>query len=205
LARNLLSIRDLPLVGGRPCLDFVNTTGARSSGRPRERLLLYGDLLTFCQRADLLHPREVARLSREARARPLAAERARKRLLLLRERIYGVLRASAEGRRPAEADRRAFDRALARAGRLRALEWSDRKPRWVWSGGAKALDWMGSPLVACAAALLTSPEQAHLKRCEECDWLFLDTSKNKRRRWCKKACGDRVKSRRYYLRKSREL
>ena len=31
-------VEQVPLVGGRLCLDFVNTTGARSGSRPRERL-----------------------------------------------------------------------------------------------------------------------------------------------------------------------
>jgi predicted RNA-binding Zn ribbon-like protein len=60
-------------------------------------------------------------------------------------------------------------------------------------------------LVACAVAdLLTSPRLARVGRCEgvgDCGWLFLDTTKNKSRRWCSmKACGSRAKMRRYYER-----
>jgi predicted RNA-binding Zn ribbon-like protein len=36
---------------------------------------------------------------------------------------------------------------------------------------------------------------------EDCAWLFLDKTKNKRRRWCDmKICGNRVKARRHYER-----
>ncbi|WP_344746998.1 CGNR zinc finger domain-containing protein [Streptosporangium vulgare] len=35
--------------------------------------------------------------------------------------------------------------------------------------------------------------------CPSCYWLFLDTSKNGRRRWCSMTtCGSRDKARRYY-------
>lgn len=56
------------------------------------------------------------------------------------------------------------------------------------------------PIVHDGAQLLTSPRIRNLRQCGECDWLFLDQSKNGSRRWCKKTCGDRVKARRYYAR-----
>ncbi len=54
-----------------------------------------------------------------------------------------------------------------------------------------------------AAALLTSPRLALVRQCsgEECTWLFVDTSKNHRRRWCDmRDCGNRAKARRHYER-----
>ena len=50
---------------------------------------------------------------------------------------------------------------------------------------------------------LVSDELALVRICgsEECDWLFLDKTKNHRRRWCDmKTCGNRVKARRHYER-----
>jgi predicted RNA-binding Zn ribbon-like protein len=57
-------------------------------------------------------------------------------------------------------------------------------------------------MITDAADLLVSEEMRNARQCGECDWLFLDRSRNGRRRWCKKACGDRVKSRRYYGRRA---
>ncbi len=56
------------------------------------------------------------------------------------------------------------------------------------------------PIVASAVDLLTSERLSLVKRCAECDWLFLDTSKNGKRRWCKAACGNRARSRERYER-----
>ena len=52
-----------------------------------------------------------------------------------------------------------------------------------------------------AVELLTSDEVRRVKQCDRCDWLFLDRSRNQKRRWCSmSACGNRVKMSRRYAR-----
>ncbi len=55
-----------------------------------------------------------------------------------------------------------------------------------------------------AVALLTTPRDlGRLKLCpgDRCAWLFLDESRNGRRRWCAmETCGNRAKARRHYAR-----
>ena len=63
---------------------------------------------------------------------------------------------------------------------------------------ATAFDGIIWPIVQSAVDLLTSDAVGRLKRCGECDWLFVDDSKNQSRTWCKKECGDRVRARRHY-------
>lgn len=56
---------------------------------------------------------------------------------------------------------------------------------------------------ALSALRLTAPtRQASLKICPNCEWLFLDRSKNRSRAWCDMAvCGNRAKARLHYQRK----
>ena len=59
------------------------------------------------------------------------------------------------------------------------------------------------PIARAAADLLLSDELQHLRMCasDDCAWLFIDRTKNHRRRWCDmKTCGNRVKARRHYQR-----
>jgi predicted RNA-binding Zn ribbon-like protein len=59
------------------------------------------------------------------------------------------------------------------------------------------------PIAESAAELLTSQEVSSIRLCEapDCDWLFLDNSRNRSRRWCDmKICGNREKARRHYRR-----
>ena len=55
-----------------------------------------------------------------------------------------------------------------------------------------------------AAELLTSPDLPLVRECAgyDCGWLFMDTTKNRSRRWCDMAtCGNRAKGRRHYERR----
>lgn len=53
-----------------------------------------------------------------------------------------------------------------------------------------------------ALKLVASMQTERLKICPNCDWLFLDRSKNRSRTWCDMAvCGNRAKARLHYGRK----
>jgi predicted RNA-binding Zn ribbon-like protein len=54
-------------------------------------------------------------------------------------------------------------------------------------------------LTTSAVTLLTSADMSRIRMCsgDQCDWLFLDTSRNHLRRWCSMdECGNRAKMRR---------
>jgi predicted RNA-binding Zn ribbon-like protein len=74
---------------------------------------------------------------------------------------------------------------------------------WAWMTHAAALDCMLWPVVVSAASLLTSQEAGRVKECvgRACAWLFLDTTKNRSRRYCRaEGCGNRARARRHYAR-----
>ena len=199
--RRLLPVQDIPFVGGCLSVDFVNTTGARSTHSERERLQTYGDVLIWSRRAALLTSAEARQLDEIASNHPAAARRTLSRVRKIRESLYRFLRAVTEQTRPRADDVAVIDR-LSRQERQRyelAHEGSRYELRRRRS--KEELDCMIWPIVASAIELLTSPEVARLKRCGECDWLFVDDSKNRSRRWCKKKCGDRVRARRHYSRR----
>ena len=53
-----------------------------------------------------------------------------------------------------------------------------------------------------ALKLVASPDAERLKICPNCEWLFLDRSKNRSRTWCDMAvCGNRAKARLHYQKK----
>ena len=74
---------------------------------------------------------------------------------------------------------------------------------WLWAEGGKALDCVIWPIARSAADLLTEGPLAAIRRCEgrDCGWIFLDTSRNRTRRWCDmRICGNRAKARRHHER-----
>jgi len=196
--RPVLPVAELELIGGLPCLDLVNTTGARDSGAPRERLRRYEDVLVWCCRAGVLSTAEANRLRAAAAGRPAEARRALARVLRLREDLYRLLRPVAEGSKPSPEAVRQVGKWWRADRRKRELTAVDRGFALRLRASGDELDAMIWPLVSSAVELLVSDLLATVKRCGECDWLFVDTSKNGARRWCKKQCGDRVRARRHY-------
>lgn len=196
--RQLAPIERLPLVGGAACLDFVNTTGNRAGAAPRERLHTLADGATFGRRAGLLTAAQARALAQSA---PGAAAAALVELLLLREALYRIFRAALEGRAPPAQDLALIDREHRGAAAGRELVWSKDGPAWRLVSAGAGTRALADAVVLSAVELLCSGELARLAKCGECDWLFLDVSKNHSRRWCKKTCGDRVKARAYYRRK----
>jgi predicted RNA-binding Zn ribbon-like protein len=181
------------------CLDFVNTTGARASGSPRERLTTYEDLLVWSERVGILQVPAITELRRTARDRPSNAARTLARAQALRETLYAIFSALAGERGP---DARVVGELARRwrAARSRQELVSSKKGfRLRFIDGAE-LDHMIPPIVVSAVELLTSQRLRLLRRCVECDWLFLDESKNGKRRWCKSMCGNRARSRERYER-----
>ncbi|OBZ96174.1 hypothetical protein ADU59_07375 [Pararhizobium polonicum] len=57
-----------------------------------------------------------------------------------------------------------------------------------------------------ALMLATASEPQRLKICPNCQWLFLDRSRNRSRTWCDMTvCGNRAKASRHYQRQKKEL
>ena len=189
------------MVGGRTCLDFVNTGSQRRVGPFKEKLETYDDLLTWAIQAGQLTDAEATDLRAKAAASPEQADAVVERGRVLREAIYRVFtKLSAGEPLPAgdlklissEYGRAAVNRLLTPSGvGVCTFEWQthDALDRPLW------------PVAVSATNLVASEDASRVKECatENCNWLFLDASKNRSRRWCEmKECGNRAKARRHY-------
>ncbi|HXS44172.1 MAG TPA: CGNR zinc finger domain-containing protein [Solirubrobacteraceae bacterium] len=178
------------LLGGRLCLDFVNSVDWSPSGEP-----LGAELDALRDPPWLTRWGRRVGLVAGAGARNPGAGELRK-AHELRAAVHAILSAVADGERPDPEDlttlarhhaRAATEAVLARGDGGWQLSWASRDPRLVrFEAAVDAV-----ALLADAAAL------ARLRRCpgRNCGWLFLDTSG--RRRWCSmQTCGSREKMRR---------
>ncbi|HEX8844696.1 MAG TPA: ABATE domain-containing protein [Pyrinomonadaceae bacterium] len=193
------------LVGGHLCLDFVNTlNGSRDTGVTEEKLESYADFVSWSRQAGVISEREARRLLNEAGRRPTEAEKIRRRAVALREAIYRVFTAAASERAPAQADLKVLNDVLSEAMSQAQIVKSPEGFVWDWSKDDAALERLLWPVSRSAAELLVSDNLSRARVCgaDDCTWLFMDTSKNRSRRWCDmKYCGNRSKARRHYQRK----
>jgi predicted RNA-binding Zn ribbon-like protein len=118
----------------------------------------------------------------------------------IREVLYTLFRAIAEGSEPPPQSMRTLSRLWRADRRRRDLESRAGRFALRLRVTKRELDPMLWPVVASAVDLLLSDLLAKVRRCGECDWLFVDLSKNGSRTWCKQACGNRVRARRHYHR-----
>jgi predicted RNA-binding Zn ribbon-like protein len=176
---------ELELVGGNIALDLANTVnGPRDGVLDEDFLRTPADLAAWAVHAGVVADRPPVdeRMLADARA--------------LREAIYAVFRAVAQGREPDAA-------ALATLGDFHAS--AVARARLVPAGERYDLAWDGEvlgPLATAAVDLLRDGPLDRLKLCDACPWLFLDTSRNHSRRWCSmNECGSRLKMRRYRARR----
>ncbi|HEX5042920.1 MAG TPA: ABATE domain-containing protein [Candidatus Polarisedimenticolaceae bacterium] len=196
------AIKTFDLSGGNLCLDFANT--ARYVGAPREDLPTYRALVSFAEQAGALTRADARALAAAAEKKPAAAARVLARGIALRNAIFRIFSAVAGERKVDSEDLALLDRAAADAAAHARLV--PREGGFRWEVEATALRELEGPLwpvVRSATDLLTSSEVGTVRECalETCSWLFLDHSKNQKRRWCDmKICGNRSKARRHYAR-----
>ena len=110
-----LSERRFDLSGGALCLDFANTLDDRSDPRPNDFLHTYADLLAFARQTGSLSGAKLTRLVAESAARPAAAAASLARAVRLRETIFQLFLALAEGQATPPGDLADLNRALAEA------------------------------------------------------------------------------------------
>jgi predicted RNA-binding Zn ribbon-like protein len=200
------------LVGGRPCLDFVNTVGgwepipSRGKSDPfatrarADKLNDYFDLLAWGRHAGLLTEGDAQALAREAHRREKEAAAVFERAFALRGAIYFICVAIIHGARPRGVDLDTLNRELGLAYARIKVSAGGSNFVWRWRDEKNDLDQVLWRVTDSAAEMFTADDLGRLRECpgEDCRWLFLDTSKSSRRQWCDmQTCGNLAKVRRF--------
>ena len=189
-------------IGNHPVLDFHNTLAWPTPRGENERLMSASDLIRWSRAAGLVTVAEAEGLERRASEHRGESRRVIKHARRVRGLLHETLSLLARGKPLSSRD---LDKLNAEVGvAVGSLRLSGSNRRIEWATDERAgLAVILRRLVWSAAQLLTSPDLSRLRSCAnaECGWLFLDTSKNRSRRWCSMDdCGSRAKSRRYYRR-----
>jgi predicted RNA-binding Zn ribbon-like protein len=195
-------INETGLLGNHVALDFVNTVDWRLAPKRRDLVPDYEVLAHWGRRLGLLSDAELSEVSKQARQHPRKASAALARAVDLREALYRVLVAIAQGKAPTEPDLERLKALFAKAVYHAQLVPAGKGFSWSWAGSDlwERVTWM---VASAAVELLSSGDLDRVKQCrdEGCGWLFLDLSKNASRRWCSmEDCGARAKMRRHYRR-----
>jgi predicted RNA-binding Zn ribbon-like protein len=193
-------------MGGAVGLDFVNTLDDRFSAEPKELLEQYVDLARFAEDTGILGDAQVDRLMTRSMQRPEEARRALASAVQLREAISEIFYALARKKPVPAASLVILNQQVQEAAQHLGLAAGRQHFEWKFESDSYDLFAPLWPIARDAAELLASERLEYVRACasKTCEWLFLDESKNHRRRWCDMTkCGNRAKVRRFYTRKKK--
>lgn len=200
-------IEDISLDGGTLCLDYINTVHNRLEEAPSDYLFNVLDLILWARKVELLDEIEEIRLEEEVERDVAFASTFFEDTIQLRELLHTIFLTLSQGKplKPADLDR--FNSYLAlHFSQIKLQQHNVHDFRKNWSLPDNSLFKITAPVINDAYELLLSDKLHRVKECPNCGWLFLDTTKNGKRRWCSmKNCGSNVKALAWYNRhKQRE-
>jgi predicted RNA-binding Zn ribbon-like protein len=194
--RSTVTGKPLPLLGGSLCLDFVNTIDPRLKPPREDFLATFEQFARWGRYVGVLSAAEErALLAAGARDARFAAD-VHQRALELREALFQLFRRPKRG---SAKGLEVLNREIALIAATRELVAIRDGYRLSWSSNSVHDRLLGA-VAHSACDLLTSLALARVRECvgDGCGWLFLDTSKAHRRRWCSMAiCGNRAKAQRH--------
>ncbi|WP_158555940.1 CGNR zinc finger domain-containing protein [Peribacillus glennii] len=206
MSKDRSDITRLTVLGESLCLDFANTVGWHASSEPQEWISDYGQLAKWSVHAGVITEEKKNELLIQSIQFADEANQVYTEAIELREAIYRIFKDEIYKGEINREDLAVLNRWIKRSFSYLEIIKPSASYRLSFNG-TKELDQMIWPIVQSAMDLLTSEDKKRVKQCEggTCGWLFLDTSRNKSRRWCSmEDCGNRAKAKRHYNRKKHE-
>ena len=203
-----MDVAELPLVGGHPALDLVNTVERgvpATGGRPLDHLADPPALLRWARRVGLVDDTETRAVADSWERDPGSGRAALAAVRDVREALHVALLAAIgvdpPGDRADAALERLRDRWAAATAHSRLELDPERAAAARLTVGTEPGSVIADRVAAGAVEMLRDAQLARLRRCPPdaggCGWFFLDRSRNGSRRWCRMAdCGTTVKARR---------
>ena len=194
----------LPLVGGDLALDFANTESGRSFPSHQNHFLSAANVLDWLAHSSALPEPDVAWLRAETAVRPDLGEAILSRALALRSAIHGVASAIGRHETPPQDSLATLSHYYANLIGKAKLVAEGHRCGWRWPLRETPLEATLGPVALAAVRLFVEGDLSRVKECggHACGWVFYDTTKNNRRRWCEmEVCGNRAKQKRLAARR----
>lgn len=187
-------------------LDFVNTASGRGTDFFSESLADYRALVDWATNIGSLAERDAAALLIEADRRPQAADGVLADGIRFRESLARIVLTISQAEAPEQVDLATLNAGLAQHLPHQRLDVTGDRIGVSWSAVATELDRVLWPVTKATVDFLTGRDLWRMRVCPAhgCGLVFIDTSRNRTRRWCSmRICGNRSKVRRFYERHRR--
>ena len=198
------TLKNLQLDGGCLAFDFTNTVNTRKPAPEFEYLKTFEDFLAWSVKVGSLSKRRLQSLQQHALAKQKLALAAYRHVIDVRENLYQLFSAIAAGKSPDVKVVNAFNEKLSLAFQKINMRFGPATAEAYFNYDETSLEEPLNAVIKSAFDILTQKDFHRIKECPRCGWIFLDTSKNGKRRWCDmNVCGSREKALEYYYRKTK--
>jgi predicted RNA-binding Zn ribbon-like protein len=187
------------IIGGDAALDFINTVTGRDQ-LPRDWLDSYTRLLEWAALVRLVPENILRALTRRAKTEPKAAAAALTRAKVFRETLFALLKGIVSGNAPPKTMLALLREHWIAGINAHELRFDHGLVVADLRNDAADFDLITSMIAYRMVEHILPLPKDRLRICHgtNCSWLFIDSSKAGRRRWCDMAvCGNAAKSRRF--------
>lgn len=194
-------IDEIRLDGGRLCLDFVNTVHDRFETPQRDYLNTVRDLIDWSLKADIIDVKKHRTLKKTIRSNSQKAKLFFAQAINLRELLYSLFLNISKNQEVQNKDVEEFNGLVSDS--FSRLKIKRQRTEFLegWNIDEGDLINVTLPIIKDAYDLLLYNRHERIRECPKCGWIFFDSSKNGRRRWCSmEICGSRAKAVEWYQR-----
>ncbi len=184
--------------GGCIAFDFTNTVNTRKHSAYKDYINSFQNLLLWSEKVKLLDADRLAAIHEIVDS--ASGTKAFEYAIYAREVLHGIFAPIANNNTPQPAIIEKFNGLISRSLCHAKFETEDFPNSLSFHQNNAFADEIIDTIVKSAFDVLTSENfKDKIKECPGCGWLFLDKSKNGKRRWCDmQACGSNDKALRYY-------
>lgn len=193
------------MIGGNAALDFVNTVSSWRS-EPVDRLGGPEAFAEWAEHAGLVDVSGRKQLTAAIKKEPEQATRFYERASTLRSALWRIFTAVTDEQKPASGDLAILNEEVRRAAALSEIAATGTGFDQRWVSDAPAMETLIATIARAAERLLRDGPLDRIHSCggETCEWMFVDLSKNGKRRWCSMAtCGNEAKVKKFRKRKKK--
>jgi predicted RNA-binding Zn ribbon-like protein len=196
------SIETIKLDGGSLCLDFINTVHDRFADEIHDYLDSCNDLIKWAYRLGIIDDKRYNSLLASIDKQPHNASLFLQKTKQIRELLYGIFLSVSNKGVIKNEDLAEFNKILQEYFSSLKLEIKAGSVKESWDFKEDDLQIIPASVIKDSYTMLLEADRDRIKECSNCGWLFIDKTKNGRKRWCSmESCGSSVKALAYYRRK----
>ena len=196
-------IASIALDGGLLCLNFVNSVPNRKEKPQPDYFFDINDIIAWAKRLKVIDVKKTEKqLMEETKRQPKKAASFFKEAIAFRELLYAIFWHISAGKKIPGALLKEYNDILKIYFPFINIKQLPNGFEEQWLLEENSFKKLLAPILNDSYATLLSDKLTRIKECSNCGWLFYDTTKNSKRRWCSmKSCGSNVKALEYYYRK----